>query len=227
MGLISTGAAAKSPVVVELFTSQGCSSCPPAEAYLHELSQRDDVIALEYHVDYWDYIGWKDPFGSRAYTQRQQKYVASLGGRYAYTPQMVVNGAIHEVGSKRNRVNAIIREAQIAAAPDAPVMTMTRTGDIVTVTLNGTAPKTPLNVLFLSFDGRHETVITRGENSGKTLVNAHVVRGSELIGQWSGGLAEFTVSLKGRKGDGGCAVIVQNAQQGPIAAAASLTFASN
>jgi hypothetical protein len=225
--VLATGADAKSPVVVELFTSQGCSSCPPAESYLDDLAQRDDVIALEYHVDYWDYIGWKDPFGSREYTVRQHRYVESLGGRYAYTPQMVINGAIHEVGSKRRRVDAIIREAQINAPDAAPVLKMVRKGDLVTVTLDGAKPRTPLNVVFLSFDGRHETPITRGENSGKTLVNSHVVRGIERIGQWNGGAAEFTVSLKGRKGDGGCAVIAQDPKQGPIAAAASLKFASN
>ncbi|MFT6580952.1 MAG: hypothetical protein ACJAU6_001382 [Alphaproteobacteria bacterium] len=224
---LATGADAKSPVVVELFTSQGCSSCPPAEAYLDDLAQRDDVIALEYHVDYWDYIGWKDPFGNRDYTVRQHRYVEKLGGRYAYTPQMVINGVTHEVGSKRRRVDAIIREAQINASDAAPVLTMVRKGDLITVTLAGATPETPLNVVFLSFDGRHKTAITRGENSGKTLVNSHVVRGIERLGQWNGGAAEFTVSMKGRKGDGGCAVIAQDAQQGPIAAAASLTFASN
>ena len=82
----------KSPIVVELFTSQGCSSCPPAEAYLGELAKRSDVLALELHVDYWDYIGWKDPFADRNNVERQRLYGGKLGSRYVYTPQMVING---------------------------------------------------------------------------------------------------------------------------------------
>ena len=91
-------------VVVELFTSQGCSSCPPAEAFLGELATRPNVVALEFHVDYWDYIGWQDPFGSPAYTKRQRGYSASMGTPYVYTPQMVIQGRIHEVGSKLHLV---------------------------------------------------------------------------------------------------------------------------
>lgn len=222
--LVSTTAFAKSPVVVELFTSQGCSSCPPAEAYLDDLAKRPDLVALEYHIDYWDYIGWKDPFSDREYTKRQQAYSESLGGRYVYTPQMVINGAAHEVGSKRDAVEDLIRTSQAQSAPDAPTLRLTRNGDSIVVNLDGPAPAAPLDVVFLAYDGRHETEVTRGENSGQTLVNAHVVRGMERLGQWAGGPAEFTVDLKGRKGDGGCAVIAQAPGHGPIAAAAAMKF---
>lgn len=222
--IVSATAFAKSPVVVELFTSQGCSSCPPAEAYLGDLAKRPDLVTLEFHVDYWDYIGWKDPFSNREYTKRQQAYSESLGGRYVYTPQMVINGAAHEVGSKRGAVEDLIRTSQAQSAPDAPTLRLTRNGDSIVVNLDGPAPVAPLDVVFLAYDGRRETKVTRGENSGQTLVNAHVVRGMERIGQWSGGPAEFTVALKGRKGDGGCAVIAQKAGHGPIAAAAALNF---
>ena len=85
-------------VVVELVTSQGCSSCPPAEASLGELATRPNVVALEFHVDYWDYIGWKDSFGSPVYTKRQRGYSASMGTPYVYTPQMVIQGQAHKVG---------------------------------------------------------------------------------------------------------------------------------
>jgi hypothetical protein len=219
--LVSTVAFAKSPVVVELFTSQGCSSCPPAEAYLDDLTKRPDLVTLEYHIDYWDYIGWKDPFSDREYTKRQQAYSESLGGRYVYTPQMVINGAAHEVGSKRGAVESLIQAQQARAEPDAPTLRLTRNGDSIVVNLDGPVPAAPLDIVFLAYDGRHETEVTRGENSGQTLVNAHVVRGMERIGRWAGGPAEFTVALKGRKGDGGCAVIAQAPGHGPIAAAAA------
>jgi hypothetical protein len=97
------------PVVVELFTSQGCSSCPPADEYLGELAHRRDVIALAFHVDYWDYIGWKDPFASPDFTRRQRAYAGALGLRGLYTPQMIVDGRADAVGSDRARVEDMVR----------------------------------------------------------------------------------------------------------------------
>ena len=99
--------AAERKVVVELFTSQGCSSCPPADAYLGELAQRDDVLALSFHVDYWNYIGWRDPFSKRQWSARQRAYGDTLKRRYVYTPQIVVDGAAEAVGSKRSQVEFI------------------------------------------------------------------------------------------------------------------------
>jgi len=119
--------AAVSPVVVELFTSQGCSSCPPADALLAELTGRPDVVALSFHVDYWDYIGWKDPYASPQYTARQQRYTQALNLRYVYTPQIVVDGRADVVGSHRAEVLAAI---ETAAQRDRPI-------DITFVTNNG------------------------------------------------------------------------------------------
>src|SRR5689334_6685490 len=101
-------AKAAGPVVVELFTSQGCSSCPPADAYLGELAKRTDVLALAFHVDYWNYIGWTDPFAAKWATQRQKDYGNSLAQRYVYTPEIVVGGAAHEVGSNRDAIERLI-----------------------------------------------------------------------------------------------------------------------
>src|SRR5690242_14224748 len=112
-------AGAGSPVVVELFTSQGCSSCPPADAYLAELAARRDVLALSIHVDYWNYIGWTDPFASREATQRQKEYARNLGQKYVYTPEIVVDGAAHEVGSDREGCERLIAAAK-ARKPAAP-----------------------------------------------------------------------------------------------------------
>jgi len=109
--IASSRAESPPPVVVELFTSQGCSSCPPADAFLNDLSRRDDVIALSLHVDYWDYIGWEDPFATPESTNRQRRYAPVLVERSVYTPQMVIDGAAHEVGSKRKAVTRLINSA--------------------------------------------------------------------------------------------------------------------
>src|SRR5258707_13809334 len=116
---------ADSPVVVELFTSQGCSSCPPADEYLGELTMRGDIIPLACHVDYWNYIGWTYPFASKQMTHRQKAYSRVLGQRYIYTPEMVVNGTTQEVGSNRHGVEALI-EAARKAPPIGPSISLTR-----------------------------------------------------------------------------------------------------
>jgi hypothetical protein len=225
VSLLVTPAAAetKSPVVVELFTSQGCSSCPPAEAFLGELAKRPDVLALEFHVDYWDYIGWKDPFGAREHVDRQHGYGARLGQRYVYTPQMVINGQTHEVGSKRYLVEKKIEIVRNTAAP-GPTVTLERVGDEVRVRVNGDKTDEAYDIFFVTFDAKHETKILRGENRGQTLVNTNIVRAFDRVGQWSGKPVELMVSLAGKKGDGGCAVIVQAAKHGPIVASALLAY---
>ena len=106
--LIPFPALAQGPTVVELFTSQGCSSCPPADAFLGDLAKRQDVLALAFHVDYWDYIGWKDPYADPGHTSRQRDYSSKLGLRYVFTPQMVVQGASSATGSDRTSVLGLI-----------------------------------------------------------------------------------------------------------------------
>jgi hypothetical protein len=223
-------AADKPLVVVELFTSQGCHSCPPAEAYLGELARRDDVLALEFHVDYWDYIGWKDPFADPAFTERQSRYNRRLGSRYNYTPQMVIDGREHEVGSRRGAVDARIEAAgmkrMMMDAP-RPDLTLTPTDDGgLTVRLDG-APQEPgtYRVLLIGFDRRHETDVTRGENTGKRLVNANVVRKLKEVGpEWTGGPLEIQVAAAQLAGDKGCAILVQDPATGAIAAAAEMAY---
>jgi hypothetical protein len=213
----------KSPVVVELFTSQGCSSCPPAEAFLGELAKRPDVLALELHVDYWDYIGWKDPFGSPTYVERQRAYGASLGERYVYTPQMVINGQTHEVGSKRYLVEKKIALVRDSSVP-GPDVKLERVEDSVRVRISGDKSVGPYDIFFVTFDAKHETKVLRGENRGETLVNTNIVRAWDRVGQWLGEPVDLMVSLAGKKGDGGCAVIVQAANHGPIVAASMLPY---
>jgi hypothetical protein len=221
--LFGGSAIAKSPIVVELFTSQGCSSCPPAEAYMRDLAKRQDVIGLEYHVDYWDYIGWKDKFADPAFTGRQRSYVRAMGSRYAYTPQMVINGRTHAVGSDRRKVENIIRESR-ERQTDGPEIVLRRDGQTLQISVGAASAGGAYDVVFVTFDKPHETEVRRGENRGRTLVNANVVRVLQVIGPWTGQPVEYSVSLVGKKGDGGCAVIVQKRGHGPVVAASSMPF---
>ncbi len=211
-----------SPVVVELFTSQGCSSCPPAEAFLSDLAQRKDVIALEYHVDYWDYIGWKDPFADPLFTQRQRNYARQFGRRNVYTPQMVIDGSDHAVGSRRSEVNALIRDARtqhpsrevgarLEPRPDHQMGLL--------AVLNG-RPKNgkTLDVNFVSFEDQHTTKVKHGENAGRELTNSRVVRRLERLGQWRGGMAEIAIDPSLMIGDGSV-LLLQEPNGGPIVAA--------
>jgi hypothetical protein len=135
LGLGTLAEAADRPVVVELFTSQGCNSCPPAEAFLVDLTdERSDVLALAFHVDYWDRLGWKDAFSSPAWTARQRQYSAELGLRNVYTPQIVVDGRREAVGSDRASVLAMIRSASQEAQNSVPVE-LKSAGEMLSVTI--------------------------------------------------------------------------------------------
>ena len=214
------------PVVVELFTSQGCSSCPPAEAFLNELVDRDDLVTLEYHVDYWDYIGWADPYAESDFTDRQRRYAAKLGSRYVYTPQMVIDGAAHEVGSDRSAVMALIEQSR-SLRNNRPAIDIAHTGGSthsVDLSISGPTLVEPYEIILVTYDSSHETEVKRGENRGKILENRNVVRSMTRLGEWRGGEFVKTVDLGGLAGDGGCAVLVQRAGNGPILAAAKVGF---
>ena len=187
-------AAAGEPVVVELFTSQGCSSCPPADTFLAELARRPDVVALAFHVDYWDYLGWQDSFASPAFSKRQRAYAKAFGERMVYTPQMVVAGRVGLVGS---HVEAI--EAAIAEARDRPAAARVRieaAGDVLRVAVSpGPAPATPATVSYLLLASPQAVEITRGENRGQRITYHNVVRGWMILGHWHGGQADWPVAL--------------------------------
>lgn len=215
------------PVLVELFTSQGCSSCPPADALAGRLAARDDVVMLSFHVNYWDYIGWKDPFASEATTRRQYTYATALGERNVYTPQMVIAGHQPVVGSDERAVLQAIAKAAGAAAP-GPRITVVRDGDGIRVSLGeGPPPQLPAEVILVRYDTRRETQVERGENAGRTIINHHVVRDFQVIGEWDGSASEITVdaaALGADHGRGGCAVVVQTRDQGPVIAAADFAM---
>jgi hypothetical protein len=210
----------RAPVVVELFTSQGCSSCPPADQFLTELASRPNVIALSLHVDYWDYIGWKDPYGSPMLTERQRRYASALGLRYVFTPQMIIDGRESTVGSDRIAVESAIVAARTR---DKPVRVSFRPdGGGVVVIAAGQAPEGGATVWQAIYDSAHETEVKRGENAGRTLIDVNVVRSYERLGTWTGDALEIPLSLENAAARGryGCAVIVQEGRSGPILGAA-------
>lgn len=206
--------AAERMTVVELFTSQGCSSCPAADAFLGELAQRPDVLALSEHVDYWDYLGWKDPFASRQNTLRQRDYARRLGLAYVYTPQMVVQGAWQAAGNDRPGVLRLLA----AAAPELAVELHQTAEAQVVARLPAAQLPVAADVWLVRFEPLHVTRVTRGENHGRQLHNHNVVQDFVRLGSWSGEPLDLAIGKTNECR--GCAVIVQQSDTGRILAAA-------
>ncbi len=211
----SAALAASRPVVVELFTSQGCSSCPPADALLTQLARRGDVLPLAFHVTYWNLLGWRDPYSFEGATKRQANYAAHLGGG-SYTPEMVVDGRRGMVGSERGEVEAAIGSARGGAAGSVPVHLDHASGG--TLAINIGAGRGEGQVILVGFDQRHQTPIGRGENGGRTLTESNIVRSFRVVGRYSG--APVQITERGGAGQE-AAVIVQGAD-GRILGAARL-----
>ncbi len=212
--------AGDNPVVVELYTSQGCSSCPPADAFFaNELVGRDDVIALALHVDYWDYIGWKDDFANPAYSERQRNYARVAGKRSVYTPQMVIGGLDHVVGTHPDQVNKFIQKH--AAASANIQVDLERIDDGLTVKLVAADDAAGSYVVQLvRYSDLESRNIRRGENAGRTIDYANIVTHWETLGEWNGKRDKtMQASLSG---DGQVVVLVQQSGFGPIKAAARL-----
>lgn len=211
-------AADKPLIVVELFTSQGCNSCPPADELLGELVKRDDVLGFSFHVDYWDYIGWHDTFAMPESGQRQRSYVSRVGGRYVYTPQLVIGGKEQVVGHDKRAVEAAIEAT--ASRPMVNVSTHKGPGKSQWVVELAPADlETPATIWLVAFDNRHDVEIQRGENRGKTLAYHNVVRKMERVSTWDGTSAlSLPVDMQAvwAEGRDGCAVIVQADGFGPI-----------
>jgi len=204
--------AAQRPTVVELFTSQGCSSCPPADIYLTELARNAGVLALAFHVDYWDSLGWKDPYALAAATERQERYAAHLR-KGPYTPQMVVDGGSVIVGSDRRGVAAAIERARSEAAN----VEVTLASGGATLTIEVGSGTGAAQILLVGFDRQHETAVMHGENAGKTLLESSIVRSLTGIGRWSG--EPLKLSIAAPAGEG-VAVLLQS-DDGRIVGAAT------
>jgi hypothetical protein len=217
----SSVAAEPAPIVVELFTSQGCNSCPPADAVLGELAGRDDVLPLSFHVTYWYRLGWPDSFGLAASTRRQEVYADSLGRRSLYTPQMVVGGRLDAVGSQRRRVLEAIELLQSHPEP-GPAITITNRELILPAGDQGAC-----TIWLIGFDRAHDVAIERGENRGRRLRYHNVVRTIERLGRWTGAARTFELPLarQAAEGRGGLAILVQRDEDGAILTAARIDLA--
>ena len=182
--LSSPAAAHKLPVVVELFTAQGCSSCGKANVFVGELAERPDVLVLTWPVDYWDYLGWSDTFAMPPFADRQRAYVKRLGLREVYTPQVVVNGRWQAAGGKPEQVEGLLQQA--ARAPqNPPDMLFMQNGKIAVG--SGPVPRGGAEVWLIRYDPRElEVDVRKGDNRGETIRHRNVVRQVERLGRWRG-----------------------------------------
>jgi hypothetical protein len=205
-------------VVVELYTSQGCSSCPPADEFMAELVANPDVIALALHVDYWDYIGWKDNFADAAFTERQKEYARAVGSRTIYTPQMIVNGVDRVEGHNPDAVNSLVRMHLME--PSGVSLVLQRDGDRLVIRAAGPLDGGPLSVNMVRYLPNETVAIDRGENAGLTMDYHNIVTEFATLGEWAGDAPlelETTVS-----GDAPVAVFLQSKGPGAIVTAARL-----
>jgi len=211
--------------VVELFTSQGCNSCPPADAVLAELAGRGDVVALGFHVDYWDYLGWKDTLGSPENTERQKQYGRSFGKREVYTPQAVINGRVHVKGGKREAVAGALTELENRGEGMSVDINVTRSGESVMIDA-AAAPgeKGDAHLVLVHFDPIKAVEIERGENKGQTIAYANPVTSVQTAGMWHGKAQRFELPRSEVNKKGGCAILLQSVNKeglpGPILGAA-------
>lgn len=211
---VSLAADAAHPAVVELFQSQGCSSCPPANANLIALAGRPDVLALSFQVTYWDRLGWKDTFGSPVFTARQWDYAHALKHRDVWTPQVVVNGRADTIGNRPGQIEQLLqRQDRGTGGPE-----LTLTGARVSV--SGAARARPADIWLVRYDPRVLQVpIQRGENGGKTLPHRNVVRELVRLGAWSGDTRSYGLPPPAQP-DLRTAILVQDGPGGAILAAA-------
>ena len=212
-------AQAEDGVVVEFYTSQGCSSCPPADAYFAELSQQPGVIALALHVDYWDYIGWEDSFAKPGFTERQKAYARAAGSRMIYTPQMIVGGVERVEG---NAPDAVVRSiGRHMSLPAAVTLSVTREGGQVVIRALADAPLTEgATVQLVRYVPVETVTIERGENAGRVMTYHNVVTEWETLADWAG-TAPFEMRADAA-GDAPVVVIVQEAGPAGILAAARI-----
>ncbi|MEP6883240.1 MAG: DUF1223 domain-containing protein [Gammaproteobacteria bacterium] len=218
--LLSCAVAAQAqprPAVIELFTSEGCSSCPPAEAYLGELAQRPDVLALAFHVDYWDDLGWRDRFELTEATPRQRLYAKALRLPSIYTPQLMVDGRVDFVGNDRAAISKALAEPRQGVA----VVFAVRDGDIQ-IDVGAQDGGRPCDVLLVTYLRSATSAIGRGENAGRTLTEFNIVRSLQNLGHWTGQAQQYHATVKLLPSDAtDVAVLVQPAGQGPVVGAAT------
>jgi hypothetical protein len=187
--------------VIELFTSQGCSSCPPADQWLESIARRPDVIAVSLPVDYWDYIGWRDTLASPAFTARQKAYAALRGDRRVYTPQVVVNGLSDAAGSDEAEINRTIQAARAHNGAMTVPMRLSKANSHYSVEV-AKGDGGPASVFALRVARATAVEITRGENAGRSVTYTNVVRAIDKLGDWTGETATFDLPGAAKEGEG-------------------------
>lgn len=219
-GALAQDAARTEPVVVELFTSQGCAACPPADDMMADLATREDVIALSLHVDYWNYLGWEDTFSQAIFTERQYGYGRAAGSNVVYTPQLIVGGQDHVMGARG--MELADRIAAHGALPDPVLVTVTGEGSgavyVIEARWLDTDPAPPMVVQLVGYSPHEVVEISRGENAGRVAEYYNVVRSWIVVGEWDGS-APFNARVEAGAAAGADlphAVIVQGIDHGPI-----------
>lgn len=195
--------------VVELFTSQGCSSCPPADAELARLVKEGEVLALSYHVDYWNYLGWADTLSSAASTGRQYGYARTFGRKNVYTPQAVINGRDHVNGADRAAIDKIVKSLAESGAGLSVDVAASLDKDGLTISVGPGQGKADIVAIY--FDDATKVEIERGENAGRTISYHHSVREMETVGMWDGDAVELKLppSVMSAHPGRGCAILLQ------------------
>jgi len=208
---ISFAVEAKRPSgVVELFTSQGCNSCPPADAVLADLAARGDIITLGYHVDYWDYLGWKDTLSNPKNTARQYDYGKTFGIRSVYTPQAVINGRTHVNGAHEAEVSGALAKLGQSGAGMTVGISVTRSGGSVIIDTEGAPGGVgDAHLVLVYFDPMRPIVIQHGENQGRTIDYVNPVSDIQTAGMWHGKPARYELPQSEIAKKGGCAVLLQ------------------
>ncbi|HEY0567849.1 MAG TPA: DUF1223 domain-containing protein [Xanthobacteraceae bacterium] len=203
---------AQTRAVVELFTSQGCSSCPAADKLLGELMKDPGIVAMSVPIDYWDYLGWKDTLASPAHTARQRGYAKMRGDRQVYTPQVVINGSLHVLGSDKAAIERAIAASRRSTASMSLAVTLMASGDTLSVTIPDGKPERSAEVWLCAITKTVPVEIARGENRGRTVTYHNVARRWQKLGDWTGKAVTWNVPLsdiKAAQGDA-AAVLVQS-----------------
>lgn len=229
-GVAAGGEENKRPqAVIELFTSQGCSSCPPADELLGLLARQSDVVALAYHVDYWDYLGWRDTLAVPDNTERQQDYNRAFGNRSVYTPQAIVNGRLQMSGAERTSVEGAMRRMAGTDEGMTVDVEISYSGDSLIIETGEVDRRIgKAHVVLVYFEPVTRVEIGQGENRGRVATYWNSVSGFHSAGKWDGSKTRFELPLSeiARKGAGGCAILVQEMREGglpgPILGAAIL-----
>jgi hypothetical protein len=205
------------PMVIELYTSQGCSSCPPAEAVLGQLSTRPDVIALAFHVDYWDDLGWRDRFALRQSVERQDIYARNLHHSTVYTPELIIDGRVDAVGGDGRAIARALQQPR-GGVP----MTVSLHDATVVVDLAAQPGAAACDVWLVPYLRHARSAIGRGENAGRNLEEFNIVREIRALGAWKGEARAFTIPVSSLPADStDVAVLIQPSGQGPIIGAAA------